>query len=374
MNIKKTIFNSLLLIPGLSFGQTAPTSQNYKIIGDLHSIKAPATAYMFYQIRGKFYKDSAKLNNGHFEMTGSVPNPMKAFVLLAQNGDNMYSHPSMDQVGLYLENGTILIASPDSLKHAKISGTQLNLDQQDYINALGNIQSLQKDLVTKFNEVKDVKIQDSLRNDYGQLDVLLQSSIASFIKTHPNSIVALNALRTNFKPTDNLELAKTLFSLLSPEIQREPSAIAYQKSLEDVVKLNIGTVAPDFGAKSLVGKDIHLSDFRGKYVLLDFWASWCGPCRKESPNLVSSFDNYKDKKFTILSFSVDDNLENWKKAVAEDKYVWNNAVSLDEQRGLVAKMYGIESIPMNFLLDPQGKIIAKNLRGEELQKKLSEIL
>ncbi|MFD2286678.1 redoxin domain-containing protein [Pedobacter petrophilus] len=372
----KTKLIVLLILTGLYFSavaqQKTPDVQ-YTITGKLKGIKEPAKAYMYYQYQG-FHKDSAVVTNGQFTMKGSAPLPMKAFVLLAQAGQNIYSHPSMDQVAVYLQNGTITIESPDSLKHAKVGGTQLNRDQQDYINALGNIRDLQADLSTKMRNVTDPQAQDSVKNDYAQLDVMLQSNLAAFIQSHPNSSVALNVLRANFKPSDNFELAKTLFNTLSDSIRKLPPAEVYAMSMEDVTKVGIGKVAPDFAAQTMIGKEVHLSEFKGKYVLLDFWASWCGPCRKESPNLVKSYDSYKNKNFTILSFSLDDDVAAWKKAVADDKYVWDNVSGASGQTGLVAKLYSVDGIPANFLIDPSGKIIATNLRGDMLEKKLAEII
>jgi peroxiredoxin len=133
-----------------------------------------------------------------------------------------------------------------------------------------------------------------------------------------------------------------------------------------------GAVAPDFTLKSVDGEDVALSSFRGKYVLVDFWASWCGPCRQENPNVVKAYNAFNAKGFEVLSVSVDRDQEAWKKAIEEDGLTWTQ-VHADEASG-VAQTYGIQSIPSTFLLDKEGKIVAKNLRGEELENKLAELL
>lgn len=356
------------------FAQQNKTSrQQFVIKGKVDMGNEPATVFLMYRFNG-IRSDSAVITNGTFTLSGTVDMPQRTVLYMSKRGISAKSFATIDQIPVYLENGTIEVTSPDSLKHAKVGGTPLNRDLQEFISAQGNIPELMTQIRNSYQAEADSVKKNALLDDYRQMDVLLQTSLIGFIKSHPTSLVAVHALRTNFNPVDNVELATSLFNSLSDSMKRTPSGLAYNDLIEGTFKLAVGKVAPDFAANDLEGKERHLSDFRGKYVLLDFWASWCGPCRKESPNLVESYSRFRNKKFEILSFSVDNNTEEWKKAVKTDKYTWTNVKDSGSPDGSVAKLYSITAIPTNYLIDPSGKIIAINLRGKQLAERLAEII
>jgi peroxiredoxin len=200
--------------------------------------------------------------------------------------------------------------------------------------------------------------------------------LRSFIDKNPGSLVALDALRSWAGATPDPELAETVFNTLDAAVKNSVDGVKYAERLQRIKAIQIGKIAPDFAQNDVSGNPVQLASFRGKYVLIDFWASWCGPCRAENPAVVKAFHEYKDKNFTILGVSLDQPgaKDKWLKAIEDDKLEWTQVSDLAYWKNAVAQQYAINAIPQNFLLDPSGKIIAKNLRGEELRKKLAEII
>lgn len=175
-----------------------------------------------------------------------------------------------------------------------------------------------------------------------------------------------------------INVAKTVpvFNKFSEAVQKSSSGLLFKKKIDIAKKTSIGELALEFSQNDTLGKPVSLSSFKGKYVLLDFWASWCGPCRAENPNVVKVFNKYKDKNFTILSVSLDqpDGKDRWIQAIHDDKLTWTHVSDLQFWANAVAKQYDIQSIPANLLIDPKGKIIAKNLRGDKLEEQLQGLI
>lgn len=175
-------------------------------------------------------------------------------------------------------------------------------------------------------------------------------------------------------PKPDYEFLKQVDSIYYPQFSKSKYAQELRKRVELLGRTAIGSIAPDIVLQDPFGKTVALSSLRGKTVLIDFWASWCLPCRQESPNLVKAYNKYKDRGFEVFSVSLDDNRDAWQKAINDDKLLWTHVSDLMKWNSSVVNMYNIESIPFTVLIDGEGRILAKKLRGEELDKKLAELL
>jgi peroxiredoxin len=330
--------------------------------------------------------DSAYVKDGKFTITVSFKEPTQYM---------FYSDMELKTKGGYSPYG-ILVTEPGTVKinadienftNSKVTGAKEN---ELYHSFAGKSSEAQKkiidDLTQKYGkefiynrnpDTSDSKYKQ-LMKDYGEMSGANQKveleRLRQFIKANPGSFAAVYLL-DGYGRTMELPEVEALYASLSPEYKDTRSGKSVANGIEARKITAIGNVAPDFSQPDTSGNVVKLSDLRGKYVLIDFWASWCGPCRAENPNLVKEFNNYKDKGFTVLGISLDQpgKKEAWLAAIHQDGLTWTQVSDLKFWENEVAVLYGVKAIPMNLLLDPQGKIIAKDLRGEDLSKKLSEL-
>ncbi len=206
----------------------------------------------------------------------------------------------------------------------------------------------------------------------------MQGEAVTFAKEYAvanrNSVVAAYYGLLYLNEPGKAENVQMLYDTLTPAVKKSYFGGKLESIVSSATKTAVGQMAPEFSQADTSGNPISLSSLRGKYVLIDFWASWCGPCRQENPNIVKAYAAYKDKGFDILGVSLDQQKSDWLKAIETDKLYWNQVSDLKYWENDVAKLYGIQSIPASFLLDKEGRIIAKNLRGAELEAKLAELM
>lgn len=313
---------------------------------------------------------SADIHQGRFVFKGSLPEPEYLQISFSTgNGERETSFFSgNEQVELQLDTAqwaTPLISGSGTQKEFELY-KQLTNSVNEKSNALN------KEGLALYTSGKlDDKTRDSLFRVHDQLDLERRIIIADFANAHSSSPVSAWAVSIYYGYEPDLAELLPVYHSLSKQNQQS----LYGKQIAEIIssaeKTGIGSAAPDFTLSDPAGKPVSLHGYRGKYVLVDFWASWCGPCRAENPNVVSMYRKYHSGKFEILGVSLDNNRELWVKAIQKDNLQWRQASDLKAWNSDIVRDYGIKGIPFNILLDMNGKIIARNLRGAELQKTLS---
>ena len=363
--MKPFLLIPLLLIPTFLWAQ----SNVYKVEGKVAVFNPKDYAYVGYVIGTKGYRDSAKVQNGKFVLTGTISQPHYGWLWVGRRS-----------IRFYLEPGTTTVTSSDSIENAvvvspmNIDNKKLKIMLKPTVDALA---LLEKEYEAATPEQKKVKeFTEAFDKQRNIVEDKQQQIKAQFIRENPTSMLSLYILDqyTDWYASDFSEL-EPMFSPLSEAIKTSKPGKAYAKKLSLIQAISVGSLAPDFTQPDTSGKAVNLSNFRGKYVLIDFWASWCGPCRAENPNLVKNYHQYKDKNFTILGVSLDrpNGKDAWLNAIHKDHLEWPHVSELKGWNADIVKQFAIQVVPQNFLIGPDGKVLAKNIRGENLDKKLAEI-
>lgn len=336
-------------------------------------------AFLFYKKGpGVTSIDSVAFVAGKFELKGNAIMPQRA-VFYVEPANSNFGHDMNSKPGMsvYLESGTIVASGKPTYETMRRAGTPLNNDYQAYIDAVCPFTEKEAAFLVKNKKAmqeNDTTAINSLEAEYFKMAQAKRRVEEAFFNNHLGSLISFEWLKKTMNAQQEKSKAIEMFGKMSKEIQTSAAGKAYLNSLNGTRSVEIGMPAPDFTARDLEGEDVSLSSFKGKYVLLDFWASWCIPCRRENPNVLKAYQAYKGKGFTVLAFSFDDSKAAWEKAVAQDALPWAQVSDLAAFYSPIAFLYGIKSIPSNFLIDPQGKIIAMDLRGDGLEKALSKIL
>jgi peroxiredoxin len=372
--MKKIVFVALAALPVLAFGQES----KYLVKGSVsESYNAPAKIYLEYSVKGKRTVDSAVLSNGKFQFEGLAgADPMNAYLVINKKGTGPNTN---NYKSVYLENGVITVTSPDSLNSATVGGTKTNDENTLYNAAIKPVNDAYDALEKTQNAATpEQQKSDDFAKENSKTEKAIEAREAAvnkqFITDHPDSFLSINLLESFAYGADYVDIAP-LYDALSPAVKATKAGKEFGDRLPRIKAVALGAIAPEFTEADTSGKMVDLSSFRGKYVLIDFWASWCGPCRHENPNVVKAFNHYKGQKFTIIGVSLDrpTGKEKWLAAIHKDGLTWTQVSDLKFWDSKTAAMYAVRGIPQNFLLDPDGKIIAKNLRGDDLENKLEEI-
>jgi len=370
--MKKAI---ILIISAVTFGaafaqKPAPEKKfSFKVDGSIRNFTGK-TVYVTHKSGANEIKDSAKVTNGKF--TFNLKNTEPSLYWLTINSDPNAVYFFTDESPVKAK----LIA--DSMVYSTIEGGQLQSDFTEYRNFINGLIMIQQKMQADFTTAaqnKDVSTQNAIQAEFQNLNAQYMSGLKNFLKTHPKSAVSAHIIGNDLNnaaiPIAEVEEA---LSYLDKSLENNSHIKAANKRLSDARGTMVGYTATNFSQNTPDGKKVSLTDFRGKYVLIDFWASWCRPCRMENPNVVAAYNRYKDKGFTVLGVSMDSNKDPWLAAIQQDRLTWTHVSDLKGWGNEVGKMYGVTGIPQNYLIDKEGKIVAKDLRGAALDEKLAEII
>ncbi|MFI5142358.1 MAG: redoxin domain-containing protein [Bacteroidia bacterium] len=333
--------------------------------------KAPDNAYLYltHKENDVALTDSALVKGEKFTFKGKTAEPNMYWITLHK--------VESPQLIFFVDNTTITItAELDSMAKAQIKGGATQNDYKTWQQMQYKYGETRKGLIMQYNEKgknQDQAGAQKIMDTAMVLERAYEKDIVKFIKTHPKSVIGGYAIWSVVFDWPKIDEYDEMYNALSEPVKKGKFGILADEKIASIKGITVGYKAINFAQPDVNGKSVSLSSYKGKVVLVDFWASWCGPCRGENPAVVAAYNKYKDKGFDVLGVSLDQNKDKWLQAIQKDGLTWTHISDLKGWQNEAAKKYGVTSIPFNVLVDKDGKVLAKGLRGPALEAKLAEI-
>jgi thiol-disulfide isomerase/thioredoxin len=384
--MKKLILSLLAVATIVSCNSVG--NNEFEISGDANGLTNGRNVYLKMQdtvTNNLVSVDTVKIEKGKFKFKGKVLEPSLHFIVIDS---------TENQIPFILEEGKITIAvNKDTIYKSIVGGTYSNDQLVAYAKETEKVQ----DKLQQFQESNREKIQqaqmtadtvtmNALMKEYKTYQDQFKDISLKHVEKYPKSFISLFFIKQFLgDPSFDVARATKMYENLDPVLKSTKEGKSIKKSLDSLktaekkndtsaAAVEVGSIAPDFSAKSPEGKDISLKSSLGKLTLIDFWASWCGPCRKENPNVVALYKEFHSKGLNIVGVSLDEKADKWNDAIAKDQLTWVHISNLKGWEDPIAKRYFVDGIPATFLLDEKGVVLARDLRGDELRAKVASIL